>query len=324
MQCKTTTSVFLILAGFALPALSAPPQMHAMVQTDTGLQLQTVDTPKPGAGQVLIRVYAAGVNPADGARGNLPIPGLDAAGVIDSVDASVTSWKVGDAVVARVNAGYAEYAVALADETIRKPASMTFEQAGGIPVAGITAYRAADAAHIQPGQVVAIIGAAGGIGSVAVEIAKARGAKIIASGHSSQQAYLKSLGVDEFVAYDKEDVAARIRNVDTVLNTVMTQVVPSLGYVRKGGDFISVAGGPGDDKCAAAGVTCVGISGFKPAVSTGDALRALAALADKGQYHVTVSRSFPLAQAAAAQELRRTGDTIGKIVLVVDPRASQR
>ena len=323
MQFKTTASLFLILAGFALPALCAPPQMQAIVQTDTGLELQTVDTPKPGPGQVLIRVYAAGVNRADGVRG-IQIPGTDVAGVIDSVDASVTSWKVGDAVVARVFRGHAEYAVALADETIRKPASMTFEQAGGIPVAGVTGYRAADAAHIQPGQVVAIIGAAGGTGSVAVQVAKARGAKIIASGHSSQQAYLTSLGVDEFVAYDKEDVAARIRNVDTVINMVATQAVPSLGYVRKGGDFISIAVPPGGDKCAAAGVTCVAISGFNPAVSTGDALRALAAMADKGQYQVTVSRSFPLAQAAAARKLALTGDTIGKIVLVVDPRASQR
>src|ERR1044071_9047547 len=85
MQCKATASVFLILAGFALSALSAPPQMQAMVQTDTGLQLQTVDTPKPGPGQVLIRVYAAGVNLADGyGLQGIQIPGLDVAGVFDS------------------------------------------------------------------------------------------------------------------------------------------------------------------------------------------------------------------------------------------------
>jgi NADPH:quinone reductase-like Zn-dependent oxidoreductase len=322
MYCKTVAT-FLLLAACVLPALSAPSRMQAMVQTDSGLQVQTVDTPVPGAGQVLIRIYAAGVNPVDWKR-KAQIPGFDAAGAIDSIGSGVTGWKVGDAVVARVSAGYAEYAVALADETIRKPASLTFEQAGGIPVAGIAGYRAADAAHIRPGQRVAIIGAAGGAGSVAVEVAKARGAKIIASGHSSQQAYLKSLGVDEFVAYDRENVAARIQDVDAVLNMVDTQVVPSLGYVRKGGVFTSIAGGPGDDKCAAAGVTCVIITGAYQAVSQGDALRALAALADKGQYHVTVSRSFPLAQAAAAQELGRTGDTTGKIVLVVDSRAKQR
>jgi len=317
-----TATIYLTLA-LCTTALAAPPRMQAVVQTETGLQLQTVDTPKPGAGQVLIRVYAAGVNPVDWKR-KAQIPGFDAAGVIDSVDASVTGWKAGDAVVARVVGGYAEYAVAIADEVVRKPASFTFEQGGGIPVAGIAGYRAVEAAHIKPGQRVAIIGAAGGAGSVAVEVAKARGAKIIASGHSSQQAFLKSLGVDEFVAYDKENVAAKIKDVDAVLNMVDTQAVPSLAYVRKGGYFTSIAGGPGDDKCAAAGVTCVIITGAYQALSQGDAMRALAAMADKGQYHVTVSRTFPLAEAAAAQQLGRTSDTTGKIVLVVDPKSKQK
>jgi NADPH:quinone reductase-like Zn-dependent oxidoreductase len=323
MSRISRVAAMLISAVCAMPVLAAPATMKAVVQTDAGLQLQTVDTPRPGAGQVLIRVYAAGVNPVDWKR-RAPIPGFDAAGVIDTVGAGVTAWKAGDAVVARVNAGYAEYAIALADETIRKPATFTFEQAGGIPVAGIAGYRAADAARIKPGQRVAIIGAAGGAGSAAVEVAKARGAEIIASGHSSQQAYLKSLGVDAFVAYDKENVAARIRDVDAVLNMVDTQVIPSLGYVRKGGYFTSIAGGPGDDKCVAAGVTCVIITGAYQALSQGDAMRALGVMADKGQYHVTVSRAFPLAEAGAAQELGRTSDTTGKIVLVVDPRSTQR
>jgi NADPH:quinone reductase-like Zn-dependent oxidoreductase len=323
MWRKARVTTLLMLATLCLPALAAPPRMQAMVQTDSGLQLQTVDTPKPGPGQILIRVYAAGVNPVDWKR-KAQIPGFDAAGVIDGLGSGVTGWKVGDAVVARVSAGYAEYAVALADETIRKPMNMTFEQAGGIPVAGIAGYRAADAAHIKVGQRVAIIGAAGGAGSAAVQVARARGARIIASGHSSQQAYLKSLGVDEFVAYDKEDVGARIQNVDAVLNMVDTQAGPALGYVRKGGYFTSIAGGPGDDKCLAAGVTCIIITATYQGLSQGDALRAVSAMAAKGQYHVTVSRSFPLAQAAAAQELGRTGDTMGKIVLVMDPRASQR
>jgi NADPH:quinone reductase-like Zn-dependent oxidoreductase len=323
MWRKARVTTFVMLATLTVPALAAPARMQAMVQTDNGLQLLTVDTPRPGPGQILIRVYAAGVNPVDWKR-KAQIPGFDAAGVIDSLDSGVTGWKVGDAVVARVNGGYAEYAVAIADETIRKPASLTFEQAGGIPVAGIAGYRAVDAAHIQVGQRVAIIGAAGGAGTAAVQVAKARGARIIASGHSSQQAYLKSLGVDEFVAYDKENVGARIQNVDAVLNMVDTQAAPALGYVRQGGFFTSIAGGPGDDKCSAAGVTCVIITATYQGLSQGDALRALAAMADKGQYKVTVSRSFPLAQASAAQQLGRTGDTMGKIVLLVDPRASQR
>jgi NADPH:quinone reductase-like Zn-dependent oxidoreductase len=319
---RKVTARALMLATFVSPLMAAPATMQASVQTEEGLRLQSVETPRPAAGQVLIRVYAAGVNPVDWKR-RATIPGFDASGVIDSVGSGVTAWKPGDPVVARVNAGYAQYAVAIADEVIRKPATFTFEQAGGIPVAGIAGYRAADAAKIQPGQRVAIIGAAGGAGSVAVEVARARGAKIIASGHSSQQAFLKSLGVDEFVAYDKENVAARIKDVDAVLNMVDTQVLPSLGYVRRGGYYASIAGGPGDDKCAAAGVNCVIITGAYQALSQGDALRALAAMADKGQYHVTVSRTLPLAEAAAAQELGRTSDTTGKIILVVDPRAKQ-
>jgi len=320
---RKMTATVLMLAACVPAAMAAPATMQAAVQTADGLRLQTVETPKPGADQVLIRVYAAGVNPVDWKR-RAPIPGFDAAGVIDSVGSGVTAWKPGDPVVARVAAGYAEYAVAFAGETIRKPATFTFEQAGGIPVAGIAGYRAAEAAKIRPGQRVAIIGAAGGAGSVAVEVAKTMGAKIIASGHSSQQAFLKSLGVEEFVAYDKENVAARIKDVDAVLNMVDTQVLPSLGYVRRGGYFTSIAGGPGDDKCAAAGVTCVIITGAYTTLSQGDALRALAGMAEKGQYHVTVSRTFPLAEAAAAQELGRTSDTTGKIILVVDPRAKQR
>jgi len=133
----------LISAACAVPLMAAPARMQAAVQTADGLHLQTTDTPGPGAGQVLIRVYAAGVNPVDWKR-RATIPGFDAAGVIDSVGSGVTAWKAGDPVVARVNAGYAEYAVANADETIRKPASFTFEQAGGIPVAGIAGYVLAD------------------------------------------------------------------------------------------------------------------------------------------------------------------------------------
>jgi NADPH:quinone reductase-like Zn-dependent oxidoreductase len=312
-----------VTAFVAVPLVAAPARMLAMVQTSTGLQRQSVATPVPAAGEVLIKVYAAGVNPVDWKR-KPQIPGFDAAGIIDRVGPGVTQWKPGDKVAARVVGGYSQYAIANADETIRKPARFTFVQAGGIAVAGIAGYRAANAAHIQPGQRIAIIGAAGGAGSVAVQVAKVEGAHIIASGHSSQQAFLRSLGVNEFVAYDKEDVAARIQNVDAVLNMVDTQASTSLAYVRRGGVFASIAGGPGDGQCAAAGVSCVVITGGYQQLTQGDALRALASLADKGLYGVTITRTFPLAQAMAAQEFGRTGDTIGKIVLVVNPLASTR
>ncbi len=328
------------LLSITLPALcaAAPAKMQAIVQSGgTGpesLQLQTIDTPAPGPGQVLIKVYAAGVNPVDWKRrlnspapaaGSPPvIPGFDVAGVVDAVGSGVTTVKVGESVFGRVNGAYAQYAVADADSVMKKPSSFTFEQAAGIPVAGVAGFRAADEARIKPGQSVAVIGAAGGAGSVAVVVAKDRGAKVIASGHSSQQAYLQSLGIDKFVAYDKDDVAAKIGTVDAVLNMVDGQAGPGLGYVKKGGYFTSIAGGPGDDKCKAANVTCVVIGPGYRGPTLGETLKSLATLADRGKYAVTVSRTFPLAQAAAAQELNRTSDTTGKIVVTIDPKSGQR
>lgn len=310
-----------VLAGAT--AAAAPATSQAIVQSDKGLALQSVTTPKPAAGQVLVKVYAAGVNPVDWKR-QAQIPGFDVAGVVDSVGAGVTAFKVGDAVLARATGGYAEYAVAPVDETIAKPKSFTFEQAAGVPIAGIAGYRAAEEAKLQPGQRVAIIGAAGGSGEAAVQVAKSHGAKVIAIGHSSQQAFLKSLGVDEFVAFDKEDVAAKVRDVDAAINLVDGQATAALGYVKKGGHFTSIAGAPSAASAAAAGVSIVVIAGGTyNGISTGDALRGLVALADKGQYKVTVSTTLPLAEAAKAQELGRTGQTIGKTVLVVDKASSK-
>ena len=301
-------------------ASAAPARSKAVVRTPQGLALQTVMTPKPAAGEVLIKVHAAGVNPVDWKR-PAEIPGFDAAGVIDSVGAGVTNFKPGEAVLAWVKGGYAEYAVANADETVRKPKRFTFEQAAGVPIAGVAGYRAVEEARLSAGQRVAIIGAAGGTGEVAVQLAKAHGAKIIAVGHSSQREFLKTLGVDEFVAYDQEDVAAKVRNVDAALNLVDGQATAALGYVKRGGRLTSIAGAPEAGKADAAGVTVVVIGGpgAYSGIGVGDALRALAKVADAGKYTVTVSRVLPLAEAAKAQDMARAGQAIGKTILVVDP-----
>lgn len=318
MHVVRQSLIGLASVAFAAAALAAPAESKAIVSGQT-LALQTVPTPKPAAGQVLIKVYAAGVNPVDWKR-QAQIPGFDVAGVIDSVGPDVTAFKAGDAVFARASGGYAEYAVAPVDTTVAKPKSFTFEQAAGIPVAGVAGYRAAEEAKLQAGQRVAIIGAAGGSGEAAVQVARIHGAKVIAIGHSSQESFLKGLGVDQFVAFDKEDVAAKVREVDASINLVDGQAAAALAYVKRGGRFTSIAGSPGNEKLEAAGVTGVVIAGGTyRGISDGDALRALAQLADKGQYTVTVTKTFPLAEAAQAQQLGRTGQTIGKIILDVDP-----
>ncbi len=318
MNSLRNALLLLICALAGAVASAAPATSLAIVQTEQGLALQTVDTPRPGAGQVLIKVYAAGVNPVDWKR-RAQIPGFDAAGVIDSVGPGVTAFKPGTAVLAQASGSYAEYAVANVDDTIPKPKRFTFEQAAGVPIAGIAGYRAVEEAKVQPGQRIVIIGAAGGTGEAAVQVAKTHGAKIIAVGHSSQQAFLKSLGVDEFIAYDQEDVAAKVQNVDAAINLVDGQAAAALGYVRRGGHLTSIAGSPGEERAAAAGVSLVVIAaGTYHGISNGDALRALGALAAKGRYKVTVSTALPLAEAAKAQELGRAGQAIGKTVLVVD------
>jgi NADPH:quinone reductase-like Zn-dependent oxidoreductase len=327
------------LAAFTPAAQCAPAAMAAIIQTTgTGaaaLQLQTVETPKPGARQILVKVYAAALNPVDWKRlpttttlpsGSVlpPIPGFDIAGVVDSVGSEVTHWKPGDAVFAWASGAFAEYAVVDADVVAAKPRRFTFEQAAGIPIAGIAGFAATDAAMVVRGQRVAIIGAAGGAGSAAVDMVRARGATVIASGHSSQREWLKKQGVEEFVAYDKENVAARMHDVDAVLNMVDGQAGPALAYVKRGGYLASIAGMPEPGQCLAAGVTCTQIRGGVPRMSRGEALHMLVALADAGQYTVRVTKRYPLAQAGAAQQFARTGNTVGKIVLVVDSRSNSR
>ena len=333
---NTLLSAALLLLAPAVHA--APATMQAIVQTGAdaaSFQLQTVPAPAPGADQVLIRVYAAAVNPVDWKRRPAPIslpsgtqlpaiPGYDAAGIVESVGAGVTAFKAGDAVVGRVNGAFAQYVVAEVAQVVPKPSRFTFEQASGIPIAGMAAYGAAEAANIKPGQRVAIIGAAGGAGSAAVDVVHAMGGKVIASGHSSQEAWLKQQGVEEFVAYDKQNVAARIRNVDAVLNMVDGQAAPALAYVKRGGMLTSIAGPPPDEQCAAAGVTCVQIRATAPGSSIGDTLRALVKLADAGKYTVRVTKIFPLAQAAEAQQFAHAGDSVGKVILSLDARSKDR
>lgn len=324
----------LILActlGLSAGALAAPAKMQAIVVQggatgSAALQIKTIDTPQPGPNQVLIQVYAAGVNPVDwktAAAGN--IPGFDAAGIVDAVGANVTGFKPGDAVVARANGSYAQYTVANLDSVVHKPTSFSFEQAAGIPVAGIAGYRAAAESKIQPGQRVAVIGAAGGAGSAAVDTARSLGGRVIGIGHSTQESYLRQLGVAEFVAYDKEKVADKVRDVDVVLNMVDNQADAGLGYLRRGGTFSSIAGMPGEGKCQAASATCVQIGRGMPGPPSVQSLRPLVAMADSGKYKVTVTRRFPLAEAGAAQDYLSKSDGIGKTILVVDAaKAGQR
>src|SRR3982751_5965827 len=196
------------MCAMGVVAQAAPEKMQAVeVRTSGALTVETRPVPRPGAGEVLIRVRAAGVNPVDwksAARRLGMVPGTDVSGTIDSLGEGVTGWKVGEPVLgfARQSGSYAEYAVIPVDALARKPKSLTFEQAAGIPIAGETAYRSLhETAKIRKGQTILIHGAAGGVGSAAVQIARAAGAHVIGTASANNQEFLRSLGVEQAIDY---------------------------------------------------------------------------------------------------------------------------
>jgi NADPH:quinone reductase-like Zn-dependent oxidoreductase len=308
---------------FAVSAASASDTMRAVVLIDGDLQVRSVPKPEPRAGEVRIKVRAASVNPVDwkqvasGGRGARLIPGRDLSGVIDAVGDATGPWKVGQAVIAIATGGsYAQYAIASVNAVAAKPQRLSFEEAAGIPVAGETAWHAlVTIANVQPGQRVLIHGGAGGVGSSAVQIAKARGAYVIATASPSHDALLRSLGADEVVDYHSVRFEEKLKDIDVVLNTVDADTgARSIAILRPGGILVSVSGAALPAQCTAARIRCA-VTGH----ATGETLGELRELADQGKFRIHIDQRYPLAEAAKALELNRRGHTGGKIILEVSP-----
>jgi NADPH:quinone reductase-like Zn-dependent oxidoreductase len=312
--------------GASGPTLAAPQDMQAVrVEAGGALAVANMPVPKPGAGEVLIKVRAAGVNPVDWkvAGGRVgQVPGTDVSGVIDTLGEGVTGWKIGEPVLgfARQSGSYAEYAVVPVNSLARKPKALTFEQAAGVPIAAETAFRALhEAGNIQRGQTVLIHGAAGGVGSAAVQIAKAAGARVIGTASANNHEFLKSIGADEVIDYRAQKFEDVVKNVDLVLNTANAETnARSIGVVREGGVLVSVVGPPDAAACAAAKIRCA-----RPDRSTGPSVADLLArvneLADAGRFSVSVEMVFPMADASQAWEKSRGGHTRGKLIIQVSP-----
>ncbi len=347
-----TLLLALVLAGVSVAA--TPTEMQAILADGTGpegLKLQTLSVPQPGAGQVLVKIYAAAVNPVDwktraGPAGAPPpkldpfIPGRDIAGIVVKAGAGVTQFKAGNAVFGQVaplpglalNGAYAQYAVAPVTDLAPKPRRMSYAQASGLGIATVTGVRAVQHAKVAAGQRVLVTGAAGGVGSAAVQAAKARGAYVIGTAAGRHAAYLKGIGLDEHVDYTVGDWTARIQNVDAVIDTVSAaNSTQALRTMKPGGTLVFVAGRPEAAACTAAGVDCQGgalgpMNVPAPAGATAGAAAAagnpvvdeILRLANAGKLSVTIDASYPLEKAAAAQQENRNGGTQGKIVLIVD------
>lgn len=315
-------------------AAAASGDMLAVRMRATGgpevLRLERIAIPQPGAGQVRIRVMAAGVNPVDWKireRGlgrpigaDSPwIPGFDVAGTIDAVGEGVGTWRPGDAVIAALQrapqGGYAEYAVAPAEDVARMPVKWSYEAAAGLPTVGSTVWRyLVLTGGIGKGERLFVQGGAGGVGSVAVQVAKARGAWVIATASARNADYLKSIGADEVIDYQAAPFEERVSGVDIVFDTVGGETLArSVAVVRPGGRLVTIAGWPDMAACGKARITCLG-SGPRPE-PYGVQLAEIVALAEAGRLTLNIDRVFRLEEAAQAQELSRAGRTRGKIVL---------
>lgn len=302
------------------------------------MKLEDVAIPTPAPDEILVKTYASGVNIVDcGIRrgGNailkpflkLPLtPGWDASGVVEQVGAGVTNFKKGDAVYGVPNfpgdGSYAEYFVARAVQMAIKPRSINFTEAAGVPLAGITAWNGLFVyGKLQPGQRIFIHGAAGGVGSLAVQFAKAKGAHVIGTASANNLAFLKEIGADETIDYKNQRFEELLKDVDVVFDASpvrdhevrlkFVQVLKEYGtLVCSQLDF------PYADEVKAA-LAKKNASAELVGFQTYECLQEMAMLIDEGKVKVIVSKTYPLAQAAEAHKECETGHVRGKLVLEI-------
>ena len=298
------------------------------------LELQDVERPEPIPTEVLVRITAAGINPVDWktrqhggyqqATGGPPlILGWDIAGVVEEVDPDVTRFAPGDRVFGmpwfpRVAGGYAEYATSPARQLARTPDALTDEEAAGLPLAGLTAWQAlVDVAEMGEGTRVLVHAAAGGVGHLAVQIAKARGAYVIGTARAAKHDFLRELGVDEPIDYTTTPWEQVLSDVDVVLDLVAGEDygLRSLQTLRTDGLWICIPADVPDAVAAAAREQSKRAISFlvEPDYA---GLESLAALTEEGNLRVVIDETFPLAEAAEAHRRLEDGRARGKIVLI--------
>jgi NADPH:quinone reductase-like Zn-dependent oxidoreductase len=288
------------------------------------LILESIPRPEPKADEVLVEVYFAAVNPVDWKiragylKDFMPVPfpfapGIDFSGVVAEVGPGVKDLKKGQAVFGIAKGAYAEYAIASAAEVFPKPEELAFDVAATVPVGALTAWKALDDAGVKEGQTIAVLGAAGGVGMFAVQFAKLRGAKAIGTASADNLAYVKGLGAVKAVDYRKGPLGSQVAEVDAVIDAVGGEALEeAYGILKKGGTLVSVAGQVSAEKASEHGVKALG-SGRGPAAL----LKGIAELLAKKSVRSEVGRVFPLAEAAAAQDLSQTGHGRGRILLKV-------
>jgi NADPH:quinone reductase-like Zn-dependent oxidoreductase len=316
--------------------------MRAIVATEPGpasvLQETRIPKPQPGATEVLVRVHAAAINPADwktrasggwaGRAGRHGIEhgvvlGWDVSGVVEAVGRGVTLYQPGDELFGmplfpHFPGAYSEYVAAPARHFVPKPAGLTHVEAAALPLASLTAYQALhDFARVQPGQRVLVHAAAGGVGHLAVQIAKALGAQVIGTASAAKHDFVRGLGADEVVDYREVDFAEAVSGVDVVIDAIGGDYFDrSLRTMNPGGTLVALNYDVGTQmkaRAAERGVT----ADFMLVEPDLGGLTAIRALVEDGRLRPVVDTVAPLAEAAKAHELGETNRATGKIVLTV-------
>jgi NADPH:quinone reductase-like Zn-dependent oxidoreductase len=333
-QILFSAALMAAVGVYAAEQTTIGPLMNAIVVHQYGgpdvLKAEQIPQPTPKPNELRVRVIAAGVNPVDALvrsgtlakyfKTKLPlVPGYDIAGTVDAVGADAKKFKAGDPVYAYIGiedgGGYAEYAIVSEKEAALKPKALNYVEAAAVPLAALTAWQALlDTAHLSAGQTVLIHGGSGGVGSFAIQIAKAKGAKVIATASTQNQDLLKSLGADVAVDYTQtkfEDVA---HEVDVVLDSVGKDTLArSYAVVRKGGFIVSLVARPAQTELDRYGIRGAPLDAHPGA----DELAEIGKLIDERKIKPIVSQVLPLADAGKAQAQAETGHTRGKIVLKV-------
>jgi NADPH:quinone reductase-like Zn-dependent oxidoreductase len=299
--------------------------MKAALIRETGdpavLQLEDVDGPEPGDGDVLVRVRAASVNPYDykQRRGMAPaslpaVLGSDFSGEVE--ESRAEGFAAGDEVFGRGTSGtYAQFATARAQGVARKPDPLSHEQAAAIPVVGETAWQGLfDVGGLQSGQTALIAGAAGGVGHLAVQLAKHAGARVTGTGSTRNRDFVLGLGADEYIDYTQQDVAETARGIDVALDTVGGETTESLvPTLNEGGILVTIAAQPPTEAAQARGARAEVFSSS----SSPEQLMRIAELVASGEVRLELAEVLPLSEIQRAHELSESGHTRGKIVLSV-------
>ncbi len=298
--------------------------------------LKEIPTPRPGAHEILVRVIAAGVNPIDWKRrdrANEAFPfvlGQDFAGLVSEAGERVTRYHQGERVFGISDFGaYAEYTVAPEDDheqpVAKIPDSVGDADAAALPTAGLTALACIEALQIGRGSTLLVVGATGGVGGFAVQIARDRGGRVIGVARSSNRSLAESIGVDEFVAYDRENVTEAVKaahpdGVDAVLDLVDdADAIKSMAQLlRPGGKLVSTIHSVDVDWFAERGIAAQNVAVFETLQMSHAGLRTLLELLERGRLRVVIAGERALSDAVVALDESKSGSVDGKLVITVE------